>query len=120
MPCEAKHEIAEGSGSDNVLPHVGAGCHAAKAKRARGTPGHSGCCRRGHGNAQSVLGGCYVNGRGVAKDYVEGYKWWLLAAGQGVEIAKENTTKLENIMSREQIAEGQVQVEGHGMSAPPA
>ena len=57
--------------------------------------------------AQYNLGLCYVNGDGVAKNYVEGYKWWRLAAAQRQENAKEAMTVLENVMSREQIAEGQ-------------
>ena len=43
----------------------------------------------------------------MAKDYVEGYKWFLLAAGQGLEAAKEYATTLEGAMSQDQIAEGQ-------------
>jgi TPR repeat protein len=57
--------------------------------------------------AQYSLGYCYANGQGVAKDSVEGYKWWLLAAGQGNEFAKEATPRLEALMTREQVAEGQ-------------
>jgi S1-C subfamily serine protease len=57
--------------------------------------------------AQFMLGLCYAQGRGVAKDYVESYKWTLLAASQGDKDAKETMTILENNMSREQIAEGQ-------------
>ncbi len=57
--------------------------------------------------AQYDLGLCYTTGRGVAKEYVEGYKWWLLAAGQGNEEAKNIMTSLENVLTREQIAEGQ-------------
>jgi uncharacterized protein len=36
-----------------------------------------------HAKAQYSLGVCYVKGEGVAKNYVEAYMWWLLAAGQG-------------------------------------
>ena len=57
--------------------------------------------------AQCNLGCCYAKGQGVAKDYVEAYKWNLLAAGQGDESAKEAMTTLEDMMTREQIAEGQ-------------
>ena len=57
--------------------------------------------------AQYNLGVCYVNGHGTAKDYVEGYKWWLLASAQGSEDAKNAVAMLENKASREQIAEGQ-------------
>jgi S1-C subfamily serine protease len=57
--------------------------------------------------AQGALGFCYATGQGVVKDYVEAYKWWLLAGAQGDEKAKECMTILESRMSREQIAEGQ-------------
>lgn len=57
--------------------------------------------------AQYNLGRCYYKGEGVAKDYVEAYKWNLLASAQGDRGAKEVTTPLEDVMTREQIAEGQ-------------
>jgi len=57
--------------------------------------------------AQGGLGAHYALGQSVVKDYVEAYKWLLLAAGQGDALAKENVTRLENKMTREQIAEGQ-------------
>ena len=60
-----------------------------------------------YGPAQRTLGTYYVLGQGVAKDYVVGYKWLLLVAGQGDELAKKGITALEQMMSREQIAEGQ-------------
>ena len=43
----------------------------------------------------------------MAKDEVEGYKWLLLAAGQGDEFAKKGVTALERAMTKEQIAEGE-------------
>src|SRR6266568_3177856 len=58
--------------------------------------------------SQYALGVFYYNGQGVRKDYVEGYKWWLLAAAQGNEDAKKAMTILENQLSRELIAEGQM------------
>jgi S1-C subfamily serine protease len=57
--------------------------------------------------AQCNLGAIYATGEGVPKDYVEAYKWRLLAAAQGNEIAKKAVESLENSMTREQIAEGQ-------------
>jgi S1-C subfamily serine protease len=57
--------------------------------------------------AQRDLALRYLNGQGVAKDYVEAYKWLLLAAGQGDRHAREIISNLESMMSREQIAEGQ-------------
>jgi TPR repeat protein len=49
----------------------------------------------------------HTKGEGVAKDYVEAYKWELLAAGQGDELAKKTMTVLESQMTPEQIAEAQ-------------
>ena len=43
----------------------------------------------------------------MAKDYVEAYKWYLLAAGQGEAHAKRALSLLEASLTREQIAEGQ-------------
>ncbi|HEU0008184.1 MAG TPA: tetratricopeptide repeat-containing serine protease family protein [Verrucomicrobiae bacterium] len=57
--------------------------------------------------AQSSLGSFYRNGDGVTKDYVEAYTWWLLAAAQDDAFAKNSVTTLEDVMTREQIAEGQ-------------
>jgi TPR repeat protein len=58
-------------------------------------------------NAQSNLAFCYGKGDGVAKDYVEAYKWALLGAARGGNEPKRNATILENLMTPEQIAEGQ-------------
>ena len=62
---------------------------------------------KGNDDAQSNLGGQYSKGEGVPKDYVEAYKWRLLAAAQGNDIAKKAANALENLMTPEQIAEGQ-------------
>ena len=56
--------------------------------------------------AQYNLGVRYYNGEGVAKDWVEAYKWLLLAARQGDEDAKKNITELESKLTPEQIADG--------------
>ena len=58
--------------------------------------------------AQSNLGVCYDRGDGVAEDWVEAYKWLLLAARQGVEIPKEHMTVLETkLLTPEQVAQRQ-------------
>ncbi|MSU40672.1 MAG: hypothetical protein EXS28_03030 [Pedosphaera sp.] len=49
----------------------------------------------------------YANGRGVAKDEVEAYKWWLLAGAQGLESAKKNILLIESDLTAAQRAEGQ-------------
>ena len=58
--------------------------------------------------AQYNLGICYERGDGVAEDWVEAYKWRLLAARQGHEGAKNYMTVLESkLLTPEQIAQGQ-------------
>jgi TPR repeat protein len=57
--------------------------------------------------AQNNLGVCYARNEGVAKDWVEAYKWLLLAARQGHEDAKKNIAMLESKLTPDQIAEGQ-------------
>ena len=58
-------------------------------------------------DAQCNLGVSYAYGLGVPKDYAEGYKWILLAAAKNSEHAKKFMPVLENMISPEQIAEGQ-------------
>jgi TPR repeat protein len=60
-----------------------------------------------YAEAQNNLGVCYHNGQGVPMDGVEAYKWWLLAAGQAEKSAKEHVTMLENMLTPEQLVEGQ-------------
>ena len=43
----------------------------------------------------------------MTKDYVEAYKWVLVAAAQGFEPAKKKMAELERRLTREQVAEGQ-------------
>ena len=44
--------------------------------------------KQGNAGAQFMLGLCYANGEGVAKDYVEGMKWYRKAAEQGDAVAQ--------------------------------
>jgi len=62
---------------------------------------------QGDAAAQELLGGLYAIGAGVPKDYVESYFWFNIAAAQGSGSAKEGRRRLENNMTREQIAEAQ-------------
>jgi len=63
----------------------------------------------GQGNAiaQRNLESLYWKGEGVVKNEIEGYKWSLLAAAQGNELAKENVSIAETRLSPAQRAEGQ-------------
>lgn len=62
---------------------------------------------QGDPTAQNILGSMYGSGDGVALDYVEGYKWIILSAAQGDEIANQWLSLLGQVMSPEQIAEAQ-------------
>ena len=44
--------------------------------------------KQGDADAQYNLGNCYLNGEGVAKDYVEAVKWYRKAADQGDAVAQ--------------------------------
>ena len=56
--------------------------------------------------AQNCLGVCYERGEGVPKHEVEAYKWYLLAAAQGDEKAKDNADLVELVLLPDQIADG--------------
>ena len=62
---------------------------------------------QGHSYAQFDLGLLYIKGNGVPEDDAEAYKWFNLAAAQGLEKAKEAKSILSKEMTKEQIAEGQ-------------
>ena len=65
----------------------------------------------------------YTTGKGVAKDEVEGYKWFLLAANQGDELGKTNVFMADHLLSQEQCAEGRQRatnwIQQHKSSALP-
>jgi len=62
---------------------------------------------QGFADAQYNLGIRYATGSGIVKDAVEAYKWGLLAGAQGMNEAKKFMADVEQLMTREQIAEGQ-------------
>ncbi len=49
----------------------------------------------------------YAGGKGVAEDYVEAYKWVILAAAQGNQHVVKFRDVLNRKMSSQQIAEAQ-------------
>jgi TPR repeat protein len=57
--------------------------------------------------AQRDLGECYANGKGLVKNELLAYQWYLLASVNGDETARENVPKLEAKLAAEQRAEGQ-------------
>ncbi len=62
---------------------------------------------QGHAQAQVNLGIMYSQGRGVPKDYVQAYRWYTLAAGQGDDLAGKFKDHLEKSMTLDQLAEEQ-------------
>jgi TPR repeat protein len=65
---------------------------------------------QGYAPAQNALGLMYLSGRGVIKDHIEAYKWYVLAAMQSDEFAQfaqELKEHLDQTMALDQIEEGQ-------------
>ena len=63
---------------------------------------------QGHLGAKSNLGRAYATGEGVPEDAVLAYMWYNLAAAQGrAGLYREIKDRLEDQMTREQIAEAQ-------------
>ena len=61
---------------------------------------------QGYGQAQVNLASMYYEGQGVAKDLMEAYAWFNLAASKGDEVARKNLGFLEKQMSAASILEG--------------
>ena len=62
---------------------------------------------QGYAISQTNLGFMYANGNGVPEDLVFAYMWFDLSAAQGNETAQSNEEKIEQHLTREQIAEAQ-------------
>ncbi|MDD5657065.1 MAG: caspase family protein [Elusimicrobia bacterium] len=59
------------------------------------------------GYAAAELGAAYEAGEGVVQDFVEAYKWYLLAALRENPAAREGMKRLSQAMTKEQVAEAQ-------------
>lgn len=64
-------------------------------------------CRYGECAGAKQSGIMYEEGRGVPKNNIEAYKWFLLSAAQGNEMARRKAECLENHLTPEEIARGQ-------------
>ena len=62
---------------------------------------------QGHAEAQWLLGSMYGDGHGVPEDDVLAYMWFDLSGAQGHVSAQESKDIIEQLMTREQIAEAQ-------------
>lgn len=54
--------------------------------------------------AQNALGVAYLNGLGVQADKLEAYKWFVLAANEGIELALRNKEALARRMTATEIS----------------
>ncbi len=62
---------------------------------------------QGDAFGQWSLGTMYSRGKGIPEDLVFAYMWFNLSAAQGYDIVGGNKDVVEQLMTREQIAEGQ-------------
>ena len=49
----------------------------------------------------------YGNGKGVPENYLTTYVWWSVSAAQGNQKAKDDIEILKNLLTNEQVAQGQ-------------
>lgn len=63
-----------------------------------------------HAGAQIKLGEMLYEGRGIKQDNVEAYKWFSIAKEKKKRDAKKNLIKVENKMTRPQVAEAQLRM----------
>jgi TPR repeat protein len=63
---------------------------------------------QGNAKAQYNLGIMYANGRGVLQDAVLAHMWLNIAGANGHGLGLENRGKIEQRMTREQVADAQV------------
>ncbi len=57
--------------------------------------------------SQFNLGLMYAKGQGVPQDYVQAYRWYTLAASQGIGLAGKFKDHLKKSMSLNELAEAQ-------------
>jgi uncharacterized protein len=63
---------------------------------------------QGNADAQSNLGGMYYDGEGVPENYLAAYVWYSVSAAKGNQIAKNNIEIVKNVLTNEQLVQGQV------------
>ena len=55
----------------------------AKKKYAEGLKYYIRAAEAGHAEAQVIVGGCYISGKGVKEDVSKGFEWYIKAGRQG-------------------------------------
>jgi hypothetical protein len=63
-----------------------------------------GLARRGIADSQFFVGGLYMDGEGVDRDFVRAHAWWTLAEDQGHAKAGQLLSQLRYMMNQEEIA----------------
>ena len=63
--------------------------------------------RGGHKQAQHYLGLMYYKGQGVAKDNIEAYKWFDLAASNGDKVGMVLKVTLKDILTNQELSEAE-------------
>lgn len=91
------------SGVDKFLP----GSKPIPKKPETGIRWLSLAANRGHRQAQKDLGSCYANGKGVAKDLVEAYKWYKVSSRGDRIWEMTSLDPLALTMNASQISEGE-------------
>jgi TPR repeat protein len=79
-------------------------CHGATSRPRSGINAQP---TGGYASAQYNLGRRYALGQGVPQNYVLGYKWFNLAAAQGIQEAVKWRDTIVQHMTSAQIAEAQ-------------
>ena len=92
-------------GSQKMLGMCYANGWGAAKNQAEAASWYRKAAEQGDTNAQISLGHIYNVGEGVTKDPVEAYAYWNLA-GITDEGARRNLTRLESLISADQIAAG--------------
>ena len=62
---------------------------------------------QGNVDAQSNLGAKYFSGEGVLEKNLTAYVWWSVSAAQGSQAAKHNLEIVKELLTNEQLAQGQ-------------
>ena len=50
----------------------------------------------------------YYDGEGVPENYLAAYVWYSVSAAKGNQIAKNNIEIVKNVLTNEQLVQGQV------------
>ena len=68
----------------------------------------------GYAHYQSQVAHMHAQGEGVAKDRVQAYAWYALAASQGDPIGRLHSARLAHELSRQQLQHGNQLAEQYG------